>query len=77
MSEPPEHPDMSAVEAAVNQLSEHFDTVQIFVTKHDGASDFTFAGSRQSGPIYTRYGQVREWLLTVDELTRIAAGRDV
>jgi hypothetical protein len=66
-------PDMTGVQNAVNQLSEHFDTVHIFVTKHEGSRDSTFAGARQCGSIYTRYGQIREWLLTVDEQTRRAA----
>jgi hypothetical protein len=66
-------PDMDRVQAAVDSLGEHFDTVHIFVTTQDGANRRTFAGSRYSGNIYTRYGQVREWLITVDEQTRRAA----
>ena len=64
-------PDMSPVDKAVDQLGEHFDTVQILVTKREG--DRTFAACRQSGCIYARYGQMREWLITVDEQTRRSA----
>jgi len=61
---------MTNVQKAVDALGEEFDTVHIFVTKHEGSINATFAGGRHCGSCYTRYGQIREWLITVDEQTR-------
>ena len=51
------------VEDHVARLSEHFDSVQIFVTKHDNAA---YNGTRNinwgTGNWFARYGQVMEWL---------------
>jgi len=53
------------LERHLTELSEEFDTVRIFVTRHDGAKG-TFAVSRGRGNIYAQYGHVREWLLMMD-----------
>ena len=50
------------------RLSEHFDSVQIFVTKHDklrfrGTRGFTFG----CGNWFARYGQVREWIVNEEQ----------
>lgn len=52
------------VEDAAAQLSEHCDSVRIFVTKHavDGESDVTIAFDHGRGNIHAQVGQVMEWL---------------
>jgi hypothetical protein len=44
-------------------LSEHFDSVQIFATRHEsGAKDGTLHWQQGAGNWYARFGQVQEWL---------------
>lgn len=61
MSEP--NPDLEIVKRHCQQLGEHFDSVQIFVTRHMPAE---LSGTRNinygSGNWFTRYGQVQMWL---------------
>ena len=57
------NPDIEFLKGHVARLSEHYDTVQIFVTKHDNAlHDGTKCVTWGSGNWYARYGQVIEWL---------------
>lgn len=63
--------DMDRVKKACEALGEHFDTVQIFVTRHEPATeDGTINIAWSEGNWFTRYGQVREWLIKSDERTR-------
>ena len=55
-----EQADRGHVEAAMAQLSKHFDSVQVFVTRQEGQQ--TLAFSDGVGNWYARYGQVGEWL---------------
>ncbi len=57
-------------------LSEHFDSVQIFVTRHDPSKDGTVAIHYGLGNWYSRYGQVFEWLGKQDEYTRDRIRKD-
>lgn len=69
MSEPI---DMRMLERHVELLSEHFCTVQIFVTRHEmGTDGGTVGASKGSGNWYARCGQVTEWLMQKDECIRI------
>jgi hypothetical protein len=53
--------DLNIVKKHVSQLSEHFDTVQIFVTKRN--LDTTIDINHGSGNWFARYGQVNHWLI--------------
>ena len=55
-----EQADRGHVEAAITQLTKHFDTVQVFVTRVEGQQTLAFANG--VGNWYARYGQVGEWL---------------
>ena len=59
------------VEQAASALIEHFDSVQILVTRHcdDGTRD-TAAFECGLGNLYARLGQVREWLRIQDQYQR-------
>lgn len=48
------------VEKATDGLGEHFDSVRIFVTKHEDGS--TLALTRGNGNNYAQIGQVSEWI---------------
>jgi len=52
------------------QLREHFDSVRIFVTRHDEKTSNTLAMSRGRGNYYSATGYVREWMERQDEGTR-------
>lgn len=63
--------DLKRLADAVNALSEHFDSVSIFVTRYDGGDDngtvYLYKGF---GNYFSRYGQIRHWLVAEDEGTR-------
>lgn len=60
-------PDLERVQKAAQALGEHFDTVQIFVTRHESfSSDGTHHIARGLGNWFGRYGQVRDWILRVE-----------
>jgi hypothetical protein len=63
--------DMDWIKAACEQLGEHFDTVQIFVTRFD-PEDGTTNIDWGSGDWFARYGKVKQWVLK--EERRIALG---
>jgi len=51
------------VKKACQELGEHFETVQIFVSRHEqGIEDGTLDASWGVGNFFARYGQIRFWL---------------
>ena len=67
------------LEAAAAKLGEHFDTVQIFVTRV--VDDGKLCGNTEDlstglGNWYARTGQVRDWLTINDEMCRKACRDD-
>ncbi len=64
-----EDSDTARLEAAINSLSEHFDTVQIFATRHE--SEGTVHVSRGCGNWFARFGHVSEWCTRERESTRM------
>jgi hypothetical protein len=59
--------DESRLTKAIQTLSEHFDTVQLFVTRHEpGALDGTVSACRGTGNWYARIGYVKEWIIQHD-----------
>lgn len=64
--------DMDLVRKHVTSLGEHFDSVQIFVTRHEPAEkDGTVTINFGSGNWFARYGQVRNWVNVEEEASRI------
>lgn len=62
----------------VDQLMEHFETVQIFVTCQLATKDglmCTLANNEGAGNFFARRGQVRDWMLRQDEVA--ASGGDL
>ncbi len=63
--------DVVRVRKAVSELGEHFDSVQIFCTRHEsGEHEGTLKFTLGEGNWFARYGQVREWLIVQDEGSR-------
>ena len=76
-----DHPDkdkeMARLDAALQTLSEHFDTCHIFCTRHEsGELDGTLHLSKGTGNWYARLGQIHEWLIAEMEATRLKVRRE-
>lgn len=69
-----DHEDMAIVQRAMDQLSEHFDTVQVFTTRHD--PDGTASVQMGCGNWFARYGQVQTWMLKQNEGSRLERRAD-
>lgn len=68
---------LALVQAHVAQLGEHFDTVQIFCTKHEpGLLDGTINIGLGSGNIFARIGQCSLWVEMQKQFTRTKADQD-
>lgn len=77
MNEKTADEDMNRLKKAAAELGEHFDSVQIFATRHEPAlTTGTIAAHHGVGSYYARYGQVREWVLRCDERTRLEEHKD-
>ncbi len=64
-------PDLVLIQKAIDLLSEHFDSVQIFANRYEsGEKNGTIHVDLGYGNWYSRYGQVRDWLILKDEETR-------
>jgi hypothetical protein len=69
-------PDLARLRAHAEQLGEHFDTVQIFVTRHEhGQLEGTVNCAWGTGSYFTRSGQIREWIVKQDERARAEVRR--
>lgn len=72
-----ENVDLKMLEKHLAELSEHFDSVHIFVTRHEqGESNGTINANMGTGNWFTRYGQILEWQVRQDENSRITAHQD-
>jgi len=73
----PKHKNKTAavLESQCAQLMEHFDSVQIFVTKHNKLTRYVSAFHVGDGNYYARLGQVREWIMIEDEREKIKLKR--
>lgn len=54
--------DLEILNSHIAQLSEHFSTVNVIVTKDPGEDGQTTCYGRGSGNYYARVGSTREWL---------------
>ena len=58
-----EQADLKMCQDAVSKLIDHFDSVQIFATRHDpSVMDGTVNVNTGLGNWFTRYGQVKLWV---------------
>lgn len=66
--------DLKRVRDAAILLSEHFDCVQVFCSRHEaGSLDGTVTVCYGAGNWFARYGQVQSWLTVQDEHHRLTA----
>lgn len=72
-----EDQEMQRVKDACNVLIEHFDTVQIFVTRYAPEEDCgTVNINYGAGNWFARYGQVCEWLVKQEARTKKGVARE-
>lgn len=62
--------DMKILASHAAQLAEHFESVQIIVTKNTEEGDGTVLAHQGAGNWFARYGSVREWLIKTDTRSR-------
>jgi hypothetical protein len=63
--------DTAVLKSHIARLMEHFDSVQIFVTRHENATGRTCGKRRGDGNWYARFGTVREWVTQQEEQMRM------
>jgi hypothetical protein len=69
--------DEKAVQECIDKLSGQFDTVHIFVARHEGGENGGTVNFQQgTGDWFSRYGIVRMWVTRVEEQTRAKARKD-
>lgn len=72
-----DHPDVIRVKNAALALGEHFDACQIFCSRHEeGKHKGTVNVHIGVGNWFTRYGQIKDWIVKQDEFTRINSRQD-
>ena len=55
----------------MNLYNPGFDSIQIFVTRHDSSNDGgTLHVESGTGNWYARYGQVKDWIARQEEIAR-------
>lgn len=59
--------DMKIIGRHVAALMEHFDTVQVFCTRHNNADENKTAANKGDGNWFARYGQVKEWFVKQEQ----------
>lgn len=60
--------DQAFLAAAIDSLGEHFDSVAIFVTRHESSKGGTLRLIQQSGNLYATVGWVRDWIIALDAI---------
>lgn len=68
--------DMKIIKSHAIQLTEHFDSVQIFVTRMTEDQDNIIGASTGEGNWYARFGQVVEWVEQQNERARVNIRED-
>lgn len=68
--------DLKLVRSHVAQLSEHFDSVQVFAQRHDPELNGTVNVVYGSGNWFSRYGLIKHWIVKEDESARQEVRRD-
>jgi hypothetical protein len=68
-----EDTDVAMLTKHVNDLSEFFDSVHIFCSRHESNDTGTINANRGAGNWFARYGQIKEWILKQEEASRVNA----
>lgn len=68
----PKDVDVERLRDACDRLAAHFETVQIFATRANkgGEDGSTLMFNQGSGNYFARYGQVKDWIIREEEVSR-------
>jgi len=72
--------ELDRLDKVCQDLGEHYDTVQVFVTRHtpgDDEESGTINAHTGRGNWLARLGQVKDWVIKQDEKTRISCREEV
>ena len=64
------NPDLKRCQDAADALAEHFDSVQIFCSRHEGGDIGTISVNFGRGNWFARRGHVQDWILKEAERTK-------
>ena len=65
--------DLDLLKSHATRLAEHFESVQIFCTRHMPSEvDGTITAAWGEGNWFARYGSVREWVVKEEERMRVS-----
>lgn len=62
--------DLAMLDKAIETLGEHFDSVQLFVSRYEDGDTGTVSVQKGIGNWFSRYGQVKAWVTRCDEEER-------
>lgn len=69
--------DTAIMQHAIDRMSEHFDSVQVFVSRYEPNQEGgTMSLHLGQGNWFARFGQVKEWVVKREENARIDCRRD-
>lgn len=74
-----EEQDLNRIKEAALKLGEHFETVQIFATRHQSETEDntgTVNCNYGVGNWFARLGFVKDWVIRQDEYTRIGCRKN-
>lgn len=63
---PETDPELKLIQEAIDLLSEHFDSVHIFTTRHESDETGTYSIQRGSGNWWARIGAIKAWIIRND-----------
>lgn len=67
---------LALVKEQCNNLNIHFESVHIFCTHYDPTNDETTSLNLGTGNRYTRYGQLRDFMIKTEEQSRLEVQDD-
>lgn len=64
--------DLSIIDKHLDELAEHFDSVQIFVTRYEPNQEGSTINIHKGiGNWFTRFGFVKSWVIRCEETERV------
>lgn len=74
MSQETPNPREAVIDKAANDLIEHFDSVLILASYHDGTTKWVH---KQAGNHFASFGLAHEWITMENEITKHEARKDI
>lgn len=65
--------DRALIRKHVDELAEHWESVHIFVSQHEGSNDRSRGVNIGAGNWFARFGQIKEWTVYEEERIKMEA----